>query len=95
MANVLIPIPSRDFDPTEVAVSWSVLKRLGHSVTFATPDGRPGRARRWPDLIGLPDDAIMQDFCLGAFPPQHEQEEFIRRRERATSDGETNPSTAA
>jgi putative intracellular protease/amidase len=33
-----------DFDPTEVAVSWSVLKRLGHSVTFATPDARSGRA---------------------------------------------------
>ena len=44
MAKVLIPIPSRDFDPTEVAVSWSVLKRLGHSVAFATPDGRPGDA---------------------------------------------------
>jgi putative intracellular protease/amidase len=44
MATVLIPIPSRDFDPTEVAVSWSVLKRLGHSVAFATPDGRPGEA---------------------------------------------------
>lgn len=44
MAKVLIPIPSRDFDPTEVAVSWRVLKRLGHSVSFATPDGRPGRA---------------------------------------------------
>jgi putative intracellular protease/amidase len=44
MAKVLIPIPSRDFDPTEVAVSWSVLKRLGHSLVFATPDGRPGQA---------------------------------------------------
>jgi len=44
VANVLIPIPSRDFDPSEVAVSWSVLQRLGHSVTFATPDGRPGQA---------------------------------------------------
>jgi putative intracellular protease/amidase len=44
VAKVLIPIPTRDFDPTEVAVSWSVLKRLGHSVTFATPDGRPGQA---------------------------------------------------
>jgi putative intracellular protease/amidase len=44
MAKVLIPIPSRDFDPTEVAVSFSVLKRLGHSVVFATPDGRPGQA---------------------------------------------------
>jgi len=44
MAKILIPIPSRDFDPTEVAVSWNVLQRLGHSVVFATPDGRPGQA---------------------------------------------------
>jgi len=44
MAKVLLPIPSRDFDPSEVAVSFGVLKRLGHAVTFATPDGRPGRA---------------------------------------------------
>jgi putative intracellular protease/amidase len=44
MAKVLIPIPRRDFDPTEVAVSWSVLTRLGHAVVFATPDARPGQA---------------------------------------------------
>jgi putative intracellular protease/amidase len=44
VAKVLITIPSRDFDPSEVAVSWSVLKELGHSVTFATPDGLPGQA---------------------------------------------------
>ena len=40
MARVLIPLPSRDFDPTEAAVSWKVLARLGHAVSFATPDGR-------------------------------------------------------
>ena len=39
MARVLIPIPQRDFDPTEVAVSWEVLTRLGHEVVFATPVG--------------------------------------------------------
>lgn len=39
MTSVLIPIPRRDFDPTEVAVSWEVLTRLGHDVTFATPGG--------------------------------------------------------
>jgi putative intracellular protease/amidase len=44
MAKVLIPLPHRDFDPSEVAISFSVLTRLGHSVTFATPDGLPGRA---------------------------------------------------
>ena len=44
MARVLIPIPHRDFDPSEAAVSWKVLKRFNHSVAFATPDGKPGRA---------------------------------------------------
>jgi putative intracellular protease/amidase len=44
VAEVIIPIPRRDFDPTEAAVSWSVLKRLGHTVMFATPDARPGHA---------------------------------------------------
>ena len=39
MAKVLIPLPARDFDPTEAAVSWKVLSSLGHSVVFATPDG--------------------------------------------------------
>ena len=44
MAKVLIPIPKRDFDPSEAAIGWSVLKRLDHGVAFATPDGKPGRA---------------------------------------------------
>jgi putative intracellular protease/amidase len=40
---VLFPIPSRDFDPTEVAVSWKQLTSAGHRVSFATPDGRVAR----------------------------------------------------
>lgn len=44
MATVLIPIPDRDFDPTEVAVSWRVLTRSGHRVIFATETGMPGVA---------------------------------------------------
>lgn len=44
MASVAMPIPRRDFDPTEVAVSWRVLTDMGHQVIFATPDGRPAEA---------------------------------------------------
>lgn len=44
MARVLIPIPRRDFDPTETAVPWRVLTERGHEVVFATPDGAPGAA---------------------------------------------------
>ncbi len=43
MARVLIPLPSLDFDPTEVAVSWLVLSNEGHRVTFSTPDGKPAQ----------------------------------------------------
>jgi protease I len=44
MATVLVPLPSRDFDPTETGVPWKALRALGHQVVFATPDGRPGAA---------------------------------------------------
>jgi len=43
IATVLIPIPSRDFDPSEVAVSWRLLTAAEHAVAFATPDGQPGQ----------------------------------------------------
>ena len=44
MARVVMPLPHRDFDPSEVAVSWRVLTALGHEVRFATPDGEPAIA---------------------------------------------------
>jgi putative intracellular protease/amidase len=44
MARVVMPLPHRDFDPSEVAVSWRVLTAKGHEVRFATPDGGPATA---------------------------------------------------
>jgi len=37
--RVLIPLPDRDFDTTEVAVPWSGLTEAGHEVVFATQRG--------------------------------------------------------
>jgi putative intracellular protease/amidase len=34
--RVLIPVPDRDFDVTEVAVPWRILRDGGHQVVFAT-----------------------------------------------------------
>lgn len=39
---VLIPIPSHDFDTTEVVTSWLHLRKAGYPVIFATPDGKRG-----------------------------------------------------
>jgi putative intracellular protease/amidase len=38
--RVLIPLPDRDFDVTEVAVPWRILREAGHQVVFGTE--RPG-----------------------------------------------------
>lgn len=37
--KILVPLPRRDSDPTEVAVSWKILRDAGHQLVFATPDG--------------------------------------------------------
>lgn len=37
--QILVPVPDRDFDTTEVAVPWRVLTGLGHEITFATEHG--------------------------------------------------------
>ena len=39
MSRILIPLPRRDYDPTEAAVPWLALIEGGHRVDFATPDG--------------------------------------------------------
>lgn len=42
--KILVPLPRQDFDPTEAAVSWSILHDAGHDLIFATPDGSEARA---------------------------------------------------
>lgn len=39
MAKILLPLPDRDFDVTEVAVPWHVASRAGHEIVFATAQG--------------------------------------------------------
>ena len=53
--RVLMLLPDREFDPTESAVPWQVLTAAGHSVSFVTETGRPGRSdSRTLDGEGLP-----------------------------------------
>lgn len=42
--KVIIPIPNTDFDPTEVAIPWSILMKNNIQVIFSTPNGKSGRA---------------------------------------------------
>ena len=46
---ILIPLPEHDFDPTEVAVPWKLLRNAGIQVRFASANGQ----RSFPDPIML------------------------------------------
>jgi len=59
LATVLIPLPDRDFDPTETAVPWKTLTGMGHTVQFATPEGQPAQA----------DERMLTGRGLGIFKP--------------------------
>lgn len=37
--RILLPLPDRDFDVTEVSVPWMLLREAGHEVVFATERG--------------------------------------------------------
>jgi protease I len=42
--KILLPLPARDFDPSEAAISWRLLSEAGHAVTVATPHGAGAEA---------------------------------------------------
>ena len=59
-ASVLMLLPDQDFDPTESAIPWRILRAAGHSVCFATESGAAGRTdRRTLHGEGLPIWAAM------------------------------------
>jgi len=43
--RILVPLPLKDYDPSEVALPWRILRDAGHVVEFATVDG----SRSHPD----------------------------------------------
>src|SRR5205823_1510107 len=42
MARVVMPLPDHDFDTTEIAVPWRVMRAAGIDVVFATEHGAAG-----------------------------------------------------
>jgi putative intracellular protease/amidase len=72
--RVLIPLPDRDFDLTEVSVPWRLLTRAGHEVTFATEKG--GEAPRT-------DPLLLDGGVFAALEARPEAKRFYRELEQA------------
>src|SRR5512135_1464462 len=73
-AAVLIPLPDRDFDVTEVAVPWKVLTRAGRRVLFAT---EKGGARPHADPM------LLDGGIFAKLEAEPEAKAFYRELERA------------
>jgi putative intracellular protease/amidase len=67
--EVVVPLPDRDFDVTEVAVPWRLLTDAGHRLTFATEAGRPGRA----------DQRLLDGVIFGRLGADPQPREFYRQ----------------
>jgi putative intracellular protease/amidase len=72
--RVLIPLPDRDFDPTEVAVPWRLLTRAGHTVVFATETGGARPAC---------DPKLLTGVIFGKLGAAPEPKQFYREMEEA------------
>jgi putative intracellular protease/amidase len=71
--RVLVPLPDRDFDVTEVAVPWRLLTRAGHEVIFATERGAPPAA----------DPLLLSGVIFGQLGADPEPKAFYRELQRA------------
>lgn len=71
MARVLMPLPDRDFDPTEVAVPWKLLVEAGHEVVFPTETGAVGEA----------DPLVVNGVIFGQLGAEREPVAFYRELE--------------
>jgi putative intracellular protease/amidase len=73
MTKVLFPLPDLDFDVTEVAVPWKLLREAGHEPVFATEAGATPAC----------DPLLLTGVVFGKLGARPEAIEFYREMERA------------
>jgi putative intracellular protease/amidase len=73
--TILVPLPDRDFDVTEVAVPWKLLREAGHEVVFATEEGATPAA----------DPLLLSGVVFGRLGAREEPIRFYRELERDPS----------
>jgi putative intracellular protease/amidase len=73
MATILFPLPDHDFDVTEVAVPWKLLRDAGHQPVFATETGATPAC----------DPLLLTGVVFGKLGARPEPIAFYRELERA------------
>ena len=81
MARILMPLPDRDFDVTEVAVPWKLVTDAGHEVVFATEAGATPAA----------DPLLLRGVLFGKLGAYPEPKQFYDQLTRAPAFVTTTP----
>ncbi|MFE3193905.1 type 1 glutamine amidotransferase domain-containing protein [Nocardia sp. NPDC059240] len=68
--RVLMPVPDRDFDVTEVAVPWRILTDAGHEVVFATEHA---------GTVPQADPRLLTGVLFGQLGAEDEPKQFYRQ----------------
>jgi putative intracellular protease/amidase len=71
--KVLVPLPDRDFDTTEVAVPWHHLRERGHEVVFATER----------EAVAACDPKLLDGVIFGKLGAEPEAIAFYRELEQS------------
>jgi putative intracellular protease/amidase len=74
MTKILIPLPDKDFDLTEVAVPWHFFKKEGYTVVFATEKGN----------IAQTDPLLITGVLFGQLGAKPEAIAFYRELEKSS-----------
>jgi len=77
---VLLPLPDRDFDVTEVAVPWRILRDAGHEVIFATEQA---------GTLPAADSRLLTGVLFGQFGAAPEAVKLYQELTRAPEFGAT------
>ena len=81
MVRILMPVPDRDFDVTEVAVPWKLATAAGHDVVFATEAGATPAA----------DPLLLRGVLFGKLGARPEPKQFYEEMMRAPAFVTTRP----
>jgi putative intracellular protease/amidase len=76
IVRVLIPLPDRDFDVTEVAVPWRLLTDAGHEAVFATEHG---------GVAPVADQRLLDGVIFGRLGAYDEPKAFYRELVQAAA----------
>jgi putative intracellular protease/amidase len=80
VSRVLVPLPDHDFDVTEVAVPWKLLREAGHTLVFATENAGTKPAA---------DPRLLEGVVFGKLGAAPEAIAFYRQLEAAPEFADT------